>query len=267
MHLTRNENYDVFDVPLGTIYVDHNWNCRDRFLSHTVEELAASMQEQGMIFPLQVQQSEDVPFELPSGKLYRLVSGFRRYEAARISQWDTVPVRILPKMPDEDLKLLNLTENIERKDLNVLEEAIGIEKLYPEERFSTSEVSRKVKKGIVWVRQRRRLLKLPESVKLKFAAGALLLTDLKAIEESEDVIAAANEISKLRAGGAFKRGRPRTTTSEEKAAPQTPRQRTTHLLKTLIERGVEGLPLKCLAWVLGAIPDEELNRAIDEQTA
>lgn len=121
-----------------------------------LEELATSVREHGLIQPLVVTQ--------PGPERYQLIAGERRWQAARIAGLDTVPVIIKEATPQQVLELA-LVENIQRADLNPLEEAAAYHQLVDEFGLTQEQVAERVGKSRVAVTNTMRLLRLPAEVK------------------------------------------------------------------------------------------------------
>lgn len=120
-------------------------------------ELADSIREKGVIQPLIITKAEE-------GDKYYLVAGERRLKAAQLAGLKRVPVVIKDSSPQEMLELA-LIENIQREDLNVLEEAAAFIQLLEEFNLKHYEIAKKVGISRVAVTNKTRLLKLPEQVK------------------------------------------------------------------------------------------------------
>jgi ParB family chromosome partitioning protein len=121
-----------------------------------LEELAASIGEHGLIQPLIVtQQGPD---------RYQLIAGERRWQAARMAGLATVPVIIKEATPQQVLELA-LVENIQRADLNPLEEATAFQQLVDEFGLTQEQVAERVGKSRVAITNTMRLLRLPAEVK------------------------------------------------------------------------------------------------------
>ena len=87
----------------------------------------------GLDFPVVVQPIADMVGEKPAGFDYRLVAGHRRFKAVEtFLKWPCIPSMIRPGLSDHEARMLNFVENLERKDLNILEEARALGRLYPE---------------------------------------------------------------------------------------------------------------------------------------
>lgn len=126
-------------------------------------ELAASIQEHGLIQPLIVTQS---------GAQYTLIAGERRWRAARQAGLAELPVIIKEATPQEMLELA-LIENIQRADLNPLEEAHAYQQLMEEFGLIQEEVAKRVGKGRSTVANLVRLLKLPPNIQQAVANGQI----------------------------------------------------------------------------------------------
>ena len=127
-------------------------------------ELAASIEEHGLIQPLVVTQQ--------GPERYQLIAGERRLQAARMAGLATVPVVIKDASPQEVLELA-LVENIQRADLNPLEEAAAFQQLVEEFGLTQEQVAERVGKSRVAVTNTLRLLRLPAEVKQALAEGAI----------------------------------------------------------------------------------------------
>lgn len=129
---------------------------RTHFDSTELEELAASIREHGVIQPLIVSKKE-------KGSGYVLIAGERRLQASIHAGLKTVPV-IVRQTTDQEKLLLALIENVQREDLNPLEEANAYQQLAEEFGLSHDEISLHVGKSRVAVTNTLRLLKLPKVV-------------------------------------------------------------------------------------------------------
>jgi ParB family chromosome partitioning protein len=125
-------------------------------------ELAASIDEHGLIQPLIVSQL--------GPEQYQIIAGERRWQAARMAGLVTVPVIVKEATPQQALELA-LVENIQRADLNPLEEASAFQQLVDEFGLTQEQVAGRVGKSRVAVTNTMRLLRLPVEVKQALAEG------------------------------------------------------------------------------------------------
>ncbi|MEG0503056.1 MAG: ParB/RepB/Spo0J family partition protein [Raoultibacter sp.] len=140
------------EVPLQSISPNPD-QPRTHFKKEEIEELAASIEKDGLLQPILVRT-------LKNGT-YQIIAGERRWQACRLLNLKTVPVRI--KEADDDKALeLALIENIQRSDLNPIEEAYGYRRLMERQNMTQSDVAQAVSKGRSTIANALRLLELPE---------------------------------------------------------------------------------------------------------
>jgi ParB family chromosome partitioning protein len=128
-----------------------------------LQELADSIREHGLIQPLIVTQST-------SG--YQLIAGERRWRAAQLAGLATVPVIVKEAAPQKMLELA-LVENLQRADLNPLEEAAAFRQLIDDFGLTQEKVAERVGKSRAAVANAVRLLKLPQPIKVRLADGTI----------------------------------------------------------------------------------------------
>ncbi|HNV86677.1 MAG TPA: ParB/RepB/Spo0J family partition protein [Candidatus Omnitrophota bacterium] len=127
---------------------------RIQFSDETLQELADSMKEQGVLQPVIVTQK---------GNGYQLICGERRVRAANLAGMEKIPAVIKEVSPDKILEAA-LVENIQREDLNPIEEALAYGKLIEEQKLSQDDVAKRVGKNRSTVANSLRLLRLPREV-------------------------------------------------------------------------------------------------------
>ncbi len=135
-----------------------------------LQELADSIREHGLIQPLIVTAA--TPDQQATGVQYQLIAGERRWAAARLASLTTVPVIVKEATPQQMLELA-LVENIQRADLNPLEEAAAYQQLIDEFGLTQEEVAARVGKSRVSVANVVRLLRLPDEVKVALLNGQI----------------------------------------------------------------------------------------------
>lgn len=171
--MKRNERFDVYDIPCSEIFYDEDFNCRGAFTLESVRELAESIRDDGLKLPIVVQPAADVR-NMPPGYLYRLIAGHRRFKATTMHlRWEGIPAQVATGMNAKQAAKFNLLENLERNDLNFLEQARAIQKQFP---YATDrECAAEVKRSTKWVTQRRILIRQPDEVQQMVASGRLSL--------------------------------------------------------------------------------------------
>ena len=150
---------------------------RKNFDSEGIRELAASIQEHGIIQPLIVRKND-------SG--YELVAGERRWRAAREAAFDKVPC-IVRDFTDEENALIAIIENMQREDLDPIEEAEGLDTMMKEYGLTQEEVSRSVGKSRPYITNSLRLLKLPQDIREKISEGDLSAGHARALLSVKNV--------------------------------------------------------------------------------
>lgn len=159
---------------------------RRQFAETELEELAASVREQGILQPLMVRKSE-------SG--FELVAGERRLRAARRAGLSQVPVVVRP-VSDDQLLEMSLVENIQRADLNPIEEAEAYHRLIHQFNLTQEQAAARVGKSRSAVANFLRLRQLPEPIQAGIVEGALSMGHARALLGAEN---AAQQLTAWRA--------------------------------------------------------------------
>ena len=164
-------------------------NPRRVFAEAELDELAASLRERGIIQPIVVRPSREAADD------YEIIAGERRWRAAQRAGLHEVPVTIVEATDAEALQLA-IIENVQRADLNPLEEAEGYRALIDEFGNSQEEIARIVGKSRSYVANTLRLLKLSDAVKAYIHSGKLsagharmLVGEPNADELAEEIVA------------------------------------------------------------------------------
>jgi ParB family chromosome partitioning protein len=158
----------VREVPVDAIAPNPH-QPRQRLDRDALADLAASIAEHGLLQPLIVSRSTGTPEESAQ---YTLIAGERRLRAARLAGLETVPVVVKEATPREMLELA-LVENIQRADLDPLEEAVAFQQLSELFGLTQQEIADQVGKNRVSVANALRLLRLPDGVKSVLANGQI----------------------------------------------------------------------------------------------
>jgi ParB family transcriptional regulator, chromosome partitioning protein len=173
-------------VPV-TFLTPNPKNPRLRFAEQDLEDLASSVKEKGVIQPILVR---GVPGVFDT---YEIIAGERRWRAAQKAGLHDVPVIIVEASDREALELA-IVENVQREDLNAIEEASGYDRLIEEFGYSQNDLAKVIGKSRSHVANTLRLLKLPDSVKRSVAAGDLTAGHARALLSVADPDSVALEI-------------------------------------------------------------------------
>jgi ParB family chromosome partitioning protein len=178
------------EIPLGDI--ERNpFQTRVNFDETLIAELAESIKANGVVQPILVRA-------LPHGR-YQLIAGERRWLASQKAGKATIPA-ILRQVSDEQAMEITIVENLQRADLNPIEQAHAYERLWREFGMTQEVMAHRTGKDRATVGNFLRLLKLPESVQQKVASGVLSFSHarvLLTLEHPEDVEKAVRQILAL----------------------------------------------------------------------
>lgn len=180
----------AFEVALKDI-VSNPVQPRKSFGRRGLEELTESIKEHGIIQPLTVTVREKGGYEL--------IAGERRMRAAKILGMEKVPV-VVRKAGTRDKLLLALIENIQREDLNPIEEARGYSRLISEFDLTQEDASKRVGKARSTVANTLRLLDLPEEIQTAIAEGVVPAGSARAILSLNDKASQLKFFKKMVAG-------------------------------------------------------------------
>jgi ParB family chromosome partitioning protein len=144
----------IVELPIGKIRPNKE-QPRKHFDQRALEELATSIKEHGVLQPLVVKKEEGA---------YTIIAGERRWRAATLAGLDTIPV-IVKDLSDREVVEIALIENVQREDLNPIEEAMAFEQLSKEYNLTQGEIGIRIGKSRAAVTNVMRLLKLPVSVR------------------------------------------------------------------------------------------------------
>jgi ParB family transcriptional regulator, chromosome partitioning protein len=149
-------------------------NPRREFPAAQLDELASSIKERGMIQPIAVRPVRG------ASDAYEIIAGERRWQAAQRAGLHDVPVVVLDVSDAEALELA-IVENVQREDLNPLEEAAGYQSLIDEFKYHQDEIAKVIGKSRSHVANTLRLLKLPEFVKSAIRGGQVTAGHARAL--------------------------------------------------------------------------------------
>ena len=167
---------EQFQVPLQAIQLNR-FQPRQKIDELKVQELANSIQESGLIYPLLVRKTDKSGL---NGPVYELIAGERRYRALRLLGRMEAPV-IVREVSDRKALELSLIENLQREELNPIEEATAYQRLLQEFGLTQEEVAAAMGKDRATVANTLRLLKLALSVREEVSRGRLTLGHARAL--------------------------------------------------------------------------------------
>lgn len=181
---------------------------RTRMDPGSLEELAASIKAQGLIQPISVRP-------IAAGR-FEIIAGERRWRAAQKAQLHEVPI-VVRELSDRDTLEIALIENIQRQDLNPIEEARGYRRLMQEFAYTQEVLSERIGKSRPHIANLLRLLELPEIVRAMLAAGKLspghvrpLINLPNVVELAQTIVAKGLSVREAERLAAKAKARPRS---------------------------------------------------------
>lgn len=174
---TPNAVNTIADIALTQIETNP-FQPRTHFDQNALEELAESIRVQGIIQPITVRQL--------SADAYQLISGERRFQAAKLAGLDAIPAYIR-KADDQQMLEMALIENIQRENLNAIEIALSYQRLLTECSLKQEELGDRVGKKRTTVTNYLRLLKLPPDIQIGIRDNLISMGHARAIINMEDV--------------------------------------------------------------------------------
>ena len=175
-------------VPLAALKASR-FNPRRDFSEEQLEELAASIRERGLVQPLVVRPAKG------GGETYEIVAGERRWRAAQLAQLHELPV-VVRTLSDQESIEIAIIENVQREDLNSIEEAEGYKLLMDGHDYTQEDLARVIGKSRSHLANTLRLLKLPDSVQHLVRSGELSAGHARALIGRADAAALAARIVK-----------------------------------------------------------------------
>jgi ParB family chromosome partitioning protein len=177
-------------LPVGQIQAG-KYQPRTRMDDGSLAELAASIKSQGIMQPVLVR-----PIDISSsGARYEIIAGERRFRAAQLAGLDDIPV-LVREVDDQNAAAMALIENIQREDLNPLEEAQGIARLISEFSFTHEQAAQAVGRSRSAVSNLLRLVNLAQPVQTMLMAGDIDMGHARALlaVDAASQIALANQV-------------------------------------------------------------------------
>ena len=186
----KDSNYINDAIPMNKIQANPHQPRKD-FNDSKMEELVLSIKEKGILQPIAVR-------ELENGN-YEIIAGERRYRASKSIGLESIPAYILSVEDESEIMEFALIENIQRDDLNPIEESEAYASLKSKYNLSQKEISKKVGKSRSLIANSLRLLKLPSSIKEDIKNNKLSMghaVSLLGLKSKTQMLAIANRIIK-----------------------------------------------------------------------
>ena len=184
--LTGGERVVVKPIPLVQISPNPD-QPRKTFSPDELHDLSESIREKGVLVPIILRTVQNKPY------LYEIVAGERRYRAAQMAGLSEIPA-LVKTMTNQNAMEIALIENVQRENLNPIEEAEGYKNLMEKCGYSMADVSKLIGKSESYIRNLMRINSLPESVKEYVKNGELSASHARTIAVSDDPEQMAHDI-------------------------------------------------------------------------
>jgi len=253
------EGMDVVSIPVSEIWADPNFNCRGIIAPLDVIELSKDIKAHGLQQPIVLMPCEHKEYK------WKIVAGHRRHKAFQVNNEETVPAIVKHDTTEADALILNLGENLHRKDLTVLQEAKALERLKLQG-FSVYDVVDLIGKSSTWVYTRYALLELPHEIQEAAAAGYIPATQIQHLHKIKDPdkqIEAARmiKVAKMRGDKIPKIHKPKRDMFKKKRRDEV---EIVNMVEHVNEHIGMNFGTRCLAWAAGNLSDLELYRDIKD---
>lgn len=255
------KNGEMYEISVEDINADASWNCRGQILPQEVFELSTSIANNGQLMP--------GIGRIVNGRV-ELVAGFRRFEAVRINRLPTYKIIIRLDITEEEAQMVNFTENLNRTDLTILQEAKAIEK-FERKGWSREKIASKIGKGDGWVQVRLMLLYMPEEIQEAAHKGKLTLMnirDLNGFTSPSEMVSAFKDLMDRKDTGEKAPKVRKPSVSKQNRAIMCKQRGKNDINALQSHMAFFGLPpglhTRCLAWASGYISDVDLAVDIKE---
>jgi ParB/RepB/Spo0J family partition protein len=254
------------EILVSEIYVDAAFNTRLSAITYTsVAPLIRSIEKTGLLAPIVV---EEIPFGDPlqqQGYLFRLLAGFRRYHAFHFKGWTKIAARVTIGLTSLERDMINITENVERKELSIVEEAKAFFRLNQAHLLSNQQIADRINRSKGYVDFRVKLLGLPPEIIQDLEDGVLNHAHIRDVlryktpeEQFERVRQIRNKLSRV--------AKPETEPTRKPT--NRPVRKEISELNALLDYYADyvgfGLHTRTLAWAAGHISTDDLMTSVKE---
>ncbi|MBO7042766.1 MAG: ParB/RepB/Spo0J family partition protein [Alphaproteobacteria bacterium] len=184
--LTGGERTVIKPIPLVQISPNPD-QPRKTFDEHELQELADSIKKRGVLSPIILRSVQNKPY------LYEIVAGERRFRAAKLANLSEIPA-IVRSLDDKNAMEIALIENVQRENLNPVEEAEGYKNLMEKCHYKLEDVSKFIGKSESYIRNLMRINSLPDSVKQLIKEGKISASHARTIAVSDNPEQLAHDI-------------------------------------------------------------------------
>lgn len=178
---------NIVNIDINKIIPNKN-QPRKIFDNKALEELSQSIKNYGIIQPITVRKIYD--------DIYEIIAGERRLKAAKLLEMEVIPAVVI-EVKEEESAAMALIENLQREDLDFIEEAMAYQRLIEDFEINQTQLAEKLGKSQSTIANKMRILKLPISVKQKIREGGLSERHARALLKVEDEDLLLNIVDKV----------------------------------------------------------------------
>ena len=218
---------DIVEIPLADIR-SNPYQPRKEFDEESLNEFAESIKEHGVIQPIIVKKSI---------KGYELIAGERRTRASKMAGKTTIPA-IIREMTDEEMMEIALIENIQRENLNPIEEASAFQRIIETTKMTQEEAAKKFGKSRSYITNLLGLLNLPENVKKEVQEGKISMGHARVLSKLSDEDQIKEISNKIISDGLSVRETEKITSSESVPKKNQLKRETVYSAKHSIYEGI-----------------------------
>lgn len=253
-------NDEIKMLSMGEIFADEQFNCRGFINPSTpgMMDLARNIQENGLIQPIVVR---------PLNGRFEVVAGFRRFLAHKLNNATHIKSIIRTDLDDNAAKFLNLSENLNRENLDIMQEA-NVVKAFYDDGFSREEIKDRLNVSRFWVEVRLKLKNLDPRIQEEVKAGWILQEHINAISSVKDPIKQLELVKDIKEHRQKDKGRVIVSKKSLKRDPNSKMKRTPSHIQQCIDHILENfganLATRALAWANGQISSNEFFNDLEE---
>ena len=260
-----NNDIAAHNIRIEDIHADEEFNCRGKIRPIDVADLAQDIEAKGLLQPVLVCQYNEEE-EKETGKKYRLIAGFRRFKAHQVLEKEYIGCVIKDHLTEVDARLINLTENIRREDLNIIQEAKAVAVL---RQLGANEehIGNSLGKSRGWVQIRMMLLKLPVPIQEEVRLGMINQTQIRELYSImnygsiDNLNEAVRKIKDAKIKGRTISVNPNT--NRPNVARHRKRSEIFNMMEHIMDSQIgSGLHTRCMSWCAGQINDIELYQSL-----
>jgi ParB family chromosome partitioning protein len=256
--------------PMDQIDDDPELNCRGMITPIDVVDLAKDIKVRGLIQPIVIAPYDEAR-KMSTGKTYRILAGFRRFMAHKVNSSMTIDASLREMTSELEALTFNLSENIQREDLDILQEANAIRKLR-DFGLTEDDAGKQLGKSRGWIQVRFMLLGLPEDVQKEAKVGLInqqnirdLYTIYKKTGSADEVYEAVRTLKDQKLRGQARRITVKSNrTKQNNQKRHRKRPEVFEMMETVRLAVGNGLHTRALAWAAGEISDLDFYTSIKD---